>query len=231
MGKLTFSTFVPLKTTVSNMAQKPTHLFLFKLLIKIVWLKSLLISLSVYGNETYQSLCVACHGKSAEGNTALSAPALAGLDAIYLKRQLEHFQTGVRGSHPEDSEGQQMVTFAKALNAQQVSEIADYLSQLTPNPQIGSVKGDLEKGKKTYNSNCAACHGGKGEGNLALNSPALTVQGDAYLLQQLKNFKRGVRGSNTDDKFGQQMAMMARILNNEQAMKDVITYINSLGEQ
>ncbi|MBK6510785.1 MAG: c-type cytochrome [Haliea sp.] len=36
--------------------------------------------------------CAACHGDAAQGNAALGAPALAGQGAVYLQRQLQHFQ-------------------------------------------------------------------------------------------------------------------------------------------
>ncbi len=42
--------------------------------------------------------CVACHGESAEGNAALSSPALAGQSAAYLTRELHFFKTAVRGA-------------------------------------------------------------------------------------------------------------------------------------
>ena len=34
---------------------------------------------------------------NAEGNKALHAPRLAGMDSEYMKRQLRHFKRGVRG--------------------------------------------------------------------------------------------------------------------------------------
>ncbi len=198
----------------------------FKLLFLLI-----ITSLSAYANETYHSMCVTCHGKSAEGNSALNAPALAGLDTSYLQRQLQHFQSGVRGSHPEDSLGQQMASFAKALDHQKMSAVAQYLTKLPATERPITIQADINNGKKIFSSNCAACHGGQGEGNPVLNSPSLTLQSDIYLLRQLRNFKQGIRGSHAEDKYGRQMAMMARTLPDEQAMKDVIAYLNTLGSQ
>lgn len=60
------------------------------------------------GNDYYHSKCDACHGAWGEGNPRLNAPALAWLDAHYIKRQFENYRQGVRGSHPEDTYGKQM---------------------------------------------------------------------------------------------------------------------------
>lgn len=67
------------------------------------------------GNNLYQGNCGACHGGKAEGNPALKAPRLAGLDAPYIERQFAHFRDGVRGTHPQDTPGRQMAMMAKTL--------------------------------------------------------------------------------------------------------------------
>lgn len=67
------------------------------------------------GNNLYQGKCGACHGGAAEGNPALKAPRLAGLDAVYLKRHFAFFRDGVRGVDPQDTPGRQMAMMAKTL--------------------------------------------------------------------------------------------------------------------
>ena len=67
------------------------------------------------GNNYYQSKCGACHGGRAQGNPGLNAPALAGLDAAYLKHQFLNFQQGLRGAHPEDTYGRQMKMMSTSL--------------------------------------------------------------------------------------------------------------------
>ena len=46
--------------------------------------------------------CTTCHGVEGIGNIAIEAPRLAGMEAWYLKRQLENFRAGIRGKHGED---------------------------------------------------------------------------------------------------------------------------------
>ncbi len=69
------------------------------------------------GNNLYQGKCGACHGTTAEGNTALKAPRLAGLDAAYIKRQFTNFRDGVRGTDAQDLQGRQMALMAKTVPA------------------------------------------------------------------------------------------------------------------
>lgn len=89
--------------------------------------------------------------------------------------------------------------------------------------------GDPEKGKTLYTP-CQACHGANGEGMEALNAPRLTGQYAWYLKRQLQHFKNGIRGAHPDDTYGQQMAPMAQVLPDEQAIDDVVAYIVSLKE-
>jgi cytochrome c oxidase subunit 2 len=74
---------------------------------------------------------------------------------------------------------------------------------------------------------CAACHGADGLGLQATNAPRLKGMSDWYLVTQLKNFKQGVRGAHPQDMYGPQMALMAAILNDDQAINDLVAYINT----
>lgn len=67
------------------------------------------------GERTYQSVCGSCHGSGAKGNELMNAPRLNGVDDWYLKRQLKNFKTSLRGAHPDDMLGAQMVPMAALL--------------------------------------------------------------------------------------------------------------------
>ena len=95
---------------------------------------------------------------------------------------------------------------------------ADVLNQAAPNEMAGQAQYAV----------CAACHGSNGEGNAMLNAPKLAGQEAWYLERQLKNFKRGLRGTNPDDVYGMQMAPMAATLVDEAAIDNVVAYITSL---
>ncbi len=87
--------------------------------------------------------------------------------------------------------------------------------------------GDAEKGKALY-ATCTACHGAEGKGQEALNAPNLTGLQEWYFVRQLANFKAGIRGADPKDIYGAQMRPMSMTLADEQAMKDVYAYIQSV---
>ena len=179
------------------------------------------------GKDLYV-VCVACHGEAGEGNLALNAPAIAGMETWYLATALQSFKAGLRGTHDKDVYGQQMRPMAMALadNAA-VLQVAAYVNGLSPANLIHAGGGDVQKGKTLY-ATCAACHGANGKGNPAVRGPNLTLQQDWYVIRQLKNFKEGIRGGNPRDVQGMQMRPMALVLRDEQAMKDVAAYIATL---
>ena len=181
------------------------------------------------GKVVFQA-CTACHGSGGEGNKAVNAPHIAGLNAWYVEAQLNKFRSGIRGTHPKDIEGMQMRPMSLTIATEQdVKEVAAYVESLTPNKGKTTLSGNSDRGKIHY-ALCLACHGDKGQGNEALSAPPLIRLNDWYILSQLKKFKSGVHGTNPEDITGMQMRPMAMILPNEQAMLDVIAYINLLWE-
>ena len=76
-------------------------------------------------------VCVACHGANGEGNVSLNAPRLSGQYDWYIKRQLENFKTGVRGTDPKDIYGAQMRPMAMILATdEQVLDVTAYIATL-----------------------------------------------------------------------------------------------------
>jgi cytochrome c oxidase subunit 2 len=82
------------------------------------------------GERLYRT-CGSCHGPDGEGMSAFKAPRLAGMNDWYLVRQLQHFRQGVRGRHPEDLYGNQMVDMAQMLvDDTAVRDVVAYINQL-----------------------------------------------------------------------------------------------------
>jgi cytochrome c oxidase subunit 2 len=174
--------------------------------------------------------CVACHGIKAEGIAATNAPALAGQDATYLRRQLQNFRSGLRGTHAGDTHGAQMRAIALAIQDDAtVGRLSAYVASLptTPGPMPG--RADLRNGNNLYHGKCGACHGGRAEGNTALNAPRLAGLDAAYLKRQFAHFRDGVRGTDPKDTTGRQMALMAKTLPAERDLDDVIAFIHAQG--
>jgi cytochrome c oxidase subunit 2 len=182
----------------------------------------------VAAGKALYATCAACHGPNAGGNQAMNSPKTAGQHGWYIKRQLQAFKEGIRGTAPGDVYGAQMRPMAMTLaNEAAIDNVVAYIATLSaPTPAV-TVKGDAAVGKQLYTT-CAACHGAKAEGNVQLNSPRLSDQDDWYLVRQLQNYKTGVRGSNPKDVYGMQMKPMAGMLANDQAINNVVAYIGTL---
>lgn len=179
------------------------------------------------GKAAY-AVCSACHGPEGLGNRAMNAPKIAGQEAWYLKRQLEAFKAGHRGTAAGDTFGAQMRPMAMVVGSPEAQDnLAAYIEAMpAPKPEA-TITGDAAKGKAAYPV-CAACHGANGEGNEALGGPRLAGQNDWYLARQLANYQNNLRGHDPKDIFGRQMKPMAATLTSEQAINDMVAYINTL---
>ncbi len=204
----------------------------------IGWLLGAVASLALFAapevsakprGEAQWRLCSSCHGANGEGKKNLEAPAIAGMSQWYVEAQLRNYQNGGRGKHPKDIAGLRMRPMSKTLQQKDdVKLVAEYVSKLKPVKQEETVKGDWVKGKARYDGVCVACHGKDGAGNKVLKAPSLLGQSDWYLLKQLNHFKQKIRGGDpTIDPTGAQMVGIATLLD-EEAMKNVVSYINVL---
>lgn len=89
------------------------------------------------------------------------------------------------------------------------------------------AEGNAERGK-TFFAVCTTCHGANAEGMKEMNAPKLAGQEEWYLIRQLQNFKEGIRGADSRDVYGKQMAPIAQVLPDDQAIEDVAAYLSSL---
>jgi cytochrome c oxidase subunit 2 len=178
--------------------------------------------------QAQYAVCAACHGMEGEGNQLLNAPKLAGQEPWYLKTQLTYYKEGVRGTHQDDIYGQQMAPLAATLaTPASLNNVIAYIGTLPDNPAPVTIQGDPDKGEWLYRT-CASCHGKEGLGVWTVGGPRQAGMSDWYLASQLKNFKLGIRGAHPQDKLGQQMTFMAKTLHDDEAINDVIAYINTL---
>jgi cytochrome c oxidase subunit 2 len=178
--------------------------------------------------QAQYAACAACHGQNGEGNQALNAPKLAGQQAWYIERQLNHFKVGARGGEG-DTNGAQMVAFAGMLTTDEaVRNVAAYISSLPDTPAPTTVSGDIDNGYDIYDRNCAACHLDDGAGTWYTDAPKLAGMSDWYFMTQISNFRAGIRGLHSEDDFGEQMVSMATAMADAQEIADVAAYINTL---
>jgi cytochrome c553 len=161
--------------------------------------------------------CVACHG--AAGNSTITQnPKLASQHEAYLVKQLNDFQ-GPQRNNPV------MTTIAKALNEDDIRNIAAYLEQQGQKPGAAKNKDTVELGKKIYRGGiaeknvpaCAGCHSPTGAG-IPAQFARLAGQHQDYTAAQLTNFRSGAR------KNSPQMVTIAKRLSDEeiQAVADYV---------
>jgi cytochrome c553 len=177
--------------------------------------------------ETSFEYCTVCHGANGNGNVAIHAPKIAGIEPWYLKNQFAAFKAGWRGGHTQDAPGNEMRPVAAILSDAEIDRALAYVASFAPKQPAVTVSGDAAHGKELYSA-CAACHGAAAQGNQALHAPALAGRTDWYLVTQLHNYRGGMRGTNADDSNGQQMRAMAATLTDDAAVNDVVAYINTL---
>jgi len=161
--------------------------------------------------EEINDTCAGCHGEFGEGSIDGEYPRLAGLNEEYLASQIRHFKTRKRLNIS-------MLPYAteRELPEEDVHLIAAYLSRIelpTKLPpiveeefdalarleasgrviNIARYPGDVEKGRRFYQKECAGCHGSAGQGDESRKFPQLTGQYSNYLNRQINNFRQGER--------------------------------------
>jgi cytochrome c553 len=83
-----------------------------------------------HGRQLYAP-CAACHGDKGQGNESLHAPALSGSTDWYLVTQLQNYRTGLRGSDPQDLDGQRMRAVTATLGDDAaINDVVAYIDTL-----------------------------------------------------------------------------------------------------
>ena len=110
-----------------------------------------------------------------------------------------------------------------------IGSVAQYVASLPVRTAPTTLQGgNATAGAASYGGVCTVCHGADGMGNEAMGAPPLVHESDWYILRALDKFKSHVRGYDSTDAQGQQMATMSSTLQDHQAMLDVIAYIRTL---
>lgn len=157
---------------------------------------SFLCATAIAGPPPQVAVCAACHGADGLGNQAAGYPALAGLPAPYIARQLDAFVQGTR-INPV------MKQMAGTLTPAQRKQVAGYYAAMkiparpAPNPMPAGEGARLAMdgawgGKLTGLPACDSCHGPQGIG-VGDVFPRLAGQPAAYLEAQLGDWQSGSR--------------------------------------
>ncbi|MEW6464996.1 MAG: c-type cytochrome [Pseudomonadota bacterium] len=136
-------------------------------------------------------VCFVCHGAEGESSSEVF-PRLAGQNAEYIAKQLDHFKTGKRKStamgemvaklSPED-----MMALGKFFEKQKVEPEPVKDADLAGVGKYIYLHGNKFSGVPA----CASCHGKDGHGTASL--PRLAGQYANYIETQLKQFNKRER--------------------------------------
>jgi cbb3-type cytochrome c oxidase subunit III len=184
------------------------------------------------GDVLFQNVCAQCHGPKGEGKEDVRAPSIANLPQWYVTTQVTNFHDGKRGSDRKvDPQGALMASIAKALNPEQIKAVAVHVEMLPlVIPAKRVIEGaDVAAGQLLFYERCMECHRYNASGEMAFGSPPLVGRQDWYLLAQLMKFKNRHRGAAKGDEKGAKMVQMATLfIEDEAAMKNVVSYILTL---
>jgi cytochrome c553 len=155
------------------------------------------LTITTRGNGKGAAPCMACHGADGGGMAGAGNPRLAGINAVYLQKQLDDFANGTRTSP-------MMQATAKALSEDERQALAIYYSKqpiapalakpTVPMPTADSVGAVLAtRGRWSEQvPACVQCHGPAGVG-VGEHFPPLAGQSAAYIEAQLRAWQRGTR--------------------------------------
>jgi len=172
--------------------------------------------------QAKSALCATCHGSDGNSELAIN-PKIAGQNANYLFKQLMDFKSGART-------GVTMAAMVMSLSEQDMADLAAwYASQ---DATVGGADpASLELAETLYRAGnaelsvaaCSACHSPTGQGNAEAGFPALSGQHPEYTLQQLKDFRAGVR---QNDASGMMRTVVERLTDNE--LEALASYVSGL---
>ena len=168
------------------------------------------------------AICATCHG--AEGNSGLPMnPKLAGQNATYITKQLMDYKSGVRSN-------QTMSAMVLNLSEQDMQDISAWYSsqQVTlqgADPKIVELGESLDRAGKKELAGAAgsACHSPTGRGNAPAGFPSLGGQHAEYTLQQLRDFRAGVR---QNDESSMMRIVVERLTDRE--LEALASYVSGL---
>jgi cytochrome c oxidase cbb3-type subunit 3 len=129
------------------------------------------------GAAVFAINCSPCHGAGGQGSRGypnLNADRwLWGGSLDEIATTITH---GARWESDPDTHATMMPSFGKdgTLKPAEIALVADYVRTLSGN--AADAPADLDKGRKIFADNCAACHGDDGKGNKELGAPNLTTQ-------------------------------------------------------
>ena len=112
------------------------------------------------GRIIYEERCSSCHGT--EGDGTVNGPPIRGLGPAYYDFMMS------TGRMPLQQPHAQMRRRPPVLDPDEIRAVTAYLVSIEPGglaiPVVDPLSGNLSVGEKTFQDNCAPCHGFSGRG-------------------------------------------------------------------
>ncbi len=132
--------------------------------VMLVFMVSIMLPLAVQAEGEPNALCTGCHNE--DGNSVTPEfPKLAGLDAVYIAKQIKDFKNDKRVSEI-------MGPMANQIPDKDIGLLASYFSKQKRSVGIVTDQQLAAQGQQIYDDGivssavpaCSGCHGEKGEG-------------------------------------------------------------------
>ena len=174
------------------------------------------------GAAVFRTWCAQCHGSGAAGVQAAGYPNLLDDDWLWggdieaIHATIAH---GIRNEEDPDARWSQMPAFGEMLEAEEISQVVNYVMSLSEEPNDASK---VAAGETVYLDNCAACHMDDGTGDRWQGAPNLTdaiwlYGGDYETLTETVTYSR----------FGVMPSWTNRL--SESQIRAVAAYVHGLG--
>lgn len=186
-------------------------------------------------------VCAACHGDNGQGGKKGEYPRLAGQGHAYLKDQLLKFKARKRINIPmfpyteerelpdEDIEHISAYLASVKLDTRLpvFTDDDDALTRLIATEKVVNIprsEGDVTAGAKHYRTECASCHGLKGQGKAG--TPMLAGQYTIYLQRQFEKFIKNERIHDDEAKPGKDVLNLMK----PEELRDILAFLTTLDD-
>lgn len=227
--------------SMSSVKRKPSK-FLLSGAITLCFSWSALAAPDLETGRQINQVCAACHGDNGQGGKKGEYPRLAGQRQEYLSEQLAKFKARKRINIPMFP-----YTEERELPDEDIGHISAYLASIKLDTQVPVFKdeddaltrltvmekilniprseGDVAAGAKHYRTECASCHGLKGQGKAG--TPVLAGQYTIYLQRQFEKFIKNERIHDEEAKPGKDVLNLMK----PEELRDILAFLTTLDDE
>ncbi len=175
--------------------------------------------------EKMNKTCALCHGAWGQGTTGAKSPRIAGMTKGFLVRILSEYRSKKR-----KNAGMVLTSGIHRMSDKNIDDVSTYLAQIDlrgdPRFDVDHAKGDKDKGRKIYMSECKGCHKKTGYGKPKKGIPALAGQQTAYIIRTIERFKARTRIHDDDPEDD----LFDEMFPKKQDMMDLTAFLSTLDD-